>query len=582
MNSKLWWMDFPNRLRGWQRAIPYALLLFITAALYATTLHFDFVWDDNAYVLRNYRIQGFDWIHLHAIWTHTFLGHYAPVQHSFLAFVYYFSGLNPFGYHLAQLLVHAACVLLLYQLLTKVESSRVALLATLLFVVHPTNIETVAWVSETKSTLAFFFFLLSFWFFIRMRERERLQDGVLSGLFLIISVMAKINTVVAPAIYLVYDHWQGTKLRPRRWRSLAVFFLISGLFSIIHLSAFHGTPTALESEYLGGPSTHLMNLPLLLSFYLKMIVFPYPISAWEMFPAQLHWSWIVTLGWAGFVALAGLLLRAPRRIQFWSLWIFIFLLPVLQIIPFPIWVADRYLYIPAIGGFVLISGYFFQAVDRIGRWPRRTLETAMLSATLLLAWDTYSHLPNWKNDLTLWSATTPTCMTSAYCHMNLGLALLRAGIADQGMKEMIQAVEIRPSRRTLERLGDAYTLTAHDYRQAVIAYNMALEITGPSPVSEVYGKLARAQTLAGDMKSAANVIALGKKINPNDPNLWIANGFFLWKQGNWQEARLSLRRALAMVGGNAQPAELFSEFLGQPAEVKRMLLDLRSLRAGPK
>src|SRR5258706_15621212 len=130
-------------LESWHRILPYALLLSITAALYGATLYFDFVWDDFYYVLQNYGIQKPSFAALRANWTNPYFGQYAPLHISFLEVVYSFSGLEPFGYHLGQLLLHGACVCLLYRVLEKVESARVALLASFWFAVYPPNIETV-------------------------------------------------------------------------------------------------------------------------------------------------------------------------------------------------------------------------------------------------------------------------------------------------------------------------------------------------------------------------------------------------------------------------------------------------------
>jgi Flp pilus assembly protein TadD len=440
----------------------------------------------------------------------------------------------------------------------------------------------VAWVSESKSTLAFLFFLLSFWFFIRMRERERWgwPEGVLSALFLILSLLAKINTVVAPAVFLLYDYKQGATLKTLRWRSLLPFFAISGLFVLIHLRAFHGSAESMEGVYYGGFWLHFMHLPLLLAFYADMTVFPYAVSAWEMFPIQSSFNALIALGWAGLAAVVFLLSRASRSIQFWALWFFVFLLPVLQIIPFPIWVADRYLYIPLVGGLVLVSRFCLAALQRMASpWPRWAMQGAMLGAVLLLAWKTHAQLPVWRDDLSLWSATTPTCDTSSYCHLNLALALLRNGQRELGVQHMLRAVEIRPSWRVLERLGDVYTLTLRDYRQAQIAYHMALEQTGPKGSPEIYGRIARAYYLAGDLEETTRVLEAGKRNNPNDLGLWIIDGFVRWRQGNLDEARSSLRRAVAMTGGSVNPAQFFTEFLGNPREVGRMLSSLRSSEA---
>ena len=513
-------------------------------------------------------------MHIRAFWSDIYLGHYAPVQHSFLALVHHFSGLEPFGYHLGQVLIHTAVVCLVYLVVKKLETPGVALVASLLFAVHPTNVETVAWISESKSTLAFLFFLISFWFFIRLRERQHWTDGALAGLFLILSVLSKINTVVAPAIFLLYDYRQGATIRTLKWRSLSLFFAISGMFTVIHLGAFHGSTQSMEQQFYGGAGRHIMQMPLLLAFYLQQIVFPVSLSAWQMFPVQETFNWLVTLGWLGLAAMSWVLSRGNRKIQFWVLWIFVFLLPVLQIVPFPIWVADRYLYVPAIGAFVLAGIGFFNIQELLPKIPRRAWEAAILAIVLILGWRTHQHIPVWKSDRTLWEATTPTCLTSAYCHMNLGTSLLKDGQTNRGMQELIRAVEIRATPHTLQQLGEGFTFTARDYKQAIIAYKMAAELPNATP--EIHGKLARAYYLAGDLEAARAAIERGVRVSQFDPGLWIISGFVYWKQGNWDEARRSLNAALVMIGRTANPAEFFGAFMGNSAEVAKLLSDLNS------
>ncbi|HWP83960.1 MAG TPA: glycosyltransferase family 39 protein [Terriglobia bacterium] len=571
-------LDLPERAGSWGRFLPHVLLAAITFALYSSSLYFYFVWDDFPYVVNNYRIQQLNWESLRAIWTTTYLSHYAPVHHTVYVLTHAVFGLNPFGYHLVQLLLHVACVLLAYELICRLERPAVAFLAGLLFAVHPTNVETVAWISESKSTLAFFFFLISFRYFIRLRERGRWMDGLLAGLFHALSMLAKINTVVAPVIFLLYDYRSGASLKNLKWKSLLAYFSLSGIMTLVHLGAFHGGAQQIEREYMGGAGTHVLNLPLLLSFYLQMIVFPHPLSAWQMFPVEEGVTALVVLGWLGLAAMSLFLFRAGRRIQFWGLWIFVFLLPVLQIIPFNIWVADRYLYIPGIGGFVLLSELLLwlrgRLRERAAQWG---LEAAFASALLLMGWQTYRHVPIWTNDLTLWAATTPTCMTSAYCHTNLGLALLQSGQTEQGIEELRRAVEIHPHPGYLELLGDAYTMAAGNYPEALRAYQEALNRSGQEPGKAIFGKVARAHLLAGNLPQAAQAIEAGKKFNPQDPGLWIAAGIWEWKSGNTAAAREAIQKALLLSGGTPNPAGYLTEFWGKPAEVGQFLAEL-SLR----
>jgi tetratricopeptide (TPR) repeat protein len=301
-----------------------------------------------------------------------------------------------------------------------------------------------------------------------------------------------------------------------------------------------------------------------------------------MFPIQAQFNWLIALGWLGLAAVGFLLSRANRGTQFWALWFFVCLLPVLQIVPFPIWVADRYLYIPLVGGLMLVSRFLFGVLERLPRPSLRwALQTGVLAAVFSLAWKTHAHLPVWRDDLTLWEATTPTCIKSPYCNMELGLTLLQNGQTERGMRALIRSVELGGRSQMLERLGDAYTLTAQDYRQAVIAYQMAAGQEGPRRGSEIHGKLARVHYLSGNLDAAKEAVEQGKQLSPTDPGVWIANGFVLWKEGKWDEARVSLRRALALAGGTPNSARFFTEFMGRPAEVGQILADLRSSQDGP-
>ena len=576
--------DFVARPNSWDKLLPYGLLLSIAFALCAPALYYEFVWDDFYYVTTNYRVQGLTEAQLKAVWTQTYLGHYAPVHHTFLALLYQIVGAEPFGYHLAQLLLHLACVLLLYGVLARIESPRIALLASLLYSVHPTGVETVAWVSETKSTLALLFFLLSFVAFLRLRERESWGAGVLCALFLALSLLAKINTVVAPAIFLLWDYRQRRPFDRKTVASLACFFLISVLMAAVHMASFMGTQWVGESGYYGGLGVHLMNLPLFIFFYIQMTLVPHPLSAWYVFPVTLEFTAALAVLWIALMALSGFLLRSDRRIQFWGLWFLAFLAPVLQVIPFGIWVADRYLYVPIIGLCVLASGFCFHLLDRSRRdWHRWGLQAAACAVLVTFAWRTAARLPVWKDDLTLWETTYPTCPNSAYCAENLGLALLQAGQPQRGGDLLVRAVTLRPAPNYMVNLADALTLNARNYPEAIRFYQLALAdplaAHGNLPwVTDAYAGLARAQMLQGSLDAAAAAIETGKSMNPGNPRLWVAEGFLHWKRGDLEAARRALNVSLTMTGQRARYASFLTYYWGDAADVGELLGDLRAAR----
>ena len=571
MNRRISFFDLPEQLHSWQKLIPYAVLLSVTFAVYGTTVYFQFVWDDAYYIARNFRIQELSLERLGAIWTGTYLGHYAPMHMTVLALLHSVSGMDPFGYHLAQVVIHAASLCLLYHLLSKMESPRIAFLASLLFAVYPPNMETVAWVSESKSTLAFFFFLLSFWFFLRLRETGKWNYGFWCGLLLTLSMLSKINTVVAPAIFLLWDYRQGS-LTKERIRSLAAFFLLSAAFVGTHLASFYSSPQTEGASYYLSVWVHLMNLPRFVLFYVQMIVFPHPTSAWRMFPIYEAWNWTLVAAWMGLFALLWLLSRGNRMARFWGLWFLIFLAPVLQLFPFGIWVADRYLYIPAVGAFVLASRGFFWIRERARNFaPGWGFEVVMGSVLLLLGWSAATHVPVWRNNVALWEATTPGCDTSAYCHVSLGAALLEDGQTERGIREMIRAVELRDAAGYLMRLGDAYTTFAQDYRQAVVAYNAALSKTPVPMRAELYAKLSRAYFLGGDFPQARGALEAAMESNPREPSLWVVQAFLAWKEGNLAESRESLGQALLLAGRPPDVGGYLYGVWGNAMKVREML-----------
>jgi protein O-mannosyl-transferase len=546
MSAATSFFNFPERLHSWQKLLPYAVLLSVTAAVYGATLYYRFVWDDIYYIGRNFRVQELSLERLGVIWSTTHLGHYAPVHITFLALVHAIAGLNPFGYHLAQLLLHAACLCILYGLLSRMESPRIAFISCLLFAVYPPNIETVAWISESKSTLAFLFFLLSFWFFVRLRETGKYSDGLFCGLFLALSMLSKINTVVAPAVFLLWDYRKGTLTRDRI-RSLSAFFLLSAAFVGIHLVSFYGMEVE-GASYYGSFWVHVMNLPRVLWFYVRMILFPSPPSAWRMFPVYDAWNWTLIAAWVGLFALLVVLSRGNRVVRFWGLWFLVFLAPVLQLFPFGIWVADRYLYIPAIGAFVLAAMAFFWLLDRIPSVVvLRAAEMTLAGVIMLLGSTARAYVPIWRDNVTLWQATTPGCDTSAYCHVSLGAALIEDGQLERGIPELIRAVELRDATGYLTQLGDAYTL-ARDFRQAPIAYEAAISKTPAAARAPLYAKLSRAYLIAGDLAQARVALDAGIESSSREPSLWVTKAFLAWKENDAAAARAALEKALQLAG----------------------------------
>jgi protein O-mannosyl-transferase len=579
--------DFPERITGRQLFLPYLLLLSITLALFGSTVYYNFVWDDFHYVLENTRIQGLSLANLKAIWTRPYFSQYAPFHISFLAVIHSISGLKPFGYHLSQVLLHSACVFLLYAVIRRTESARIAFLASLLFAVYPPGVETVAWISETKSTLAFLFFLLSFLFYRRSRQAGRWRDELLCGLFFALSLLSKLSTVFAPLIFLADARIEPARSQSKSNRLIACLFLLSAAAvaiqfavrrSLLDTSHTLGDSSILDAASafpayatIGDFQVRLLNFPRLILFYLRMLIVPVPLSAWHMFRVYEGFNLWVAASWIALIGLLWILYRSPRRFQFWQLWFYIFLAPVLQLVANPIWVADRYLYVPAVGGFVIGAKLYFHALDRLkNRGMRLAWESAMAAVVIAFGWLTVRYVPVWRNDLTLWKETIETCPTSAYCHHDFGVALLGNGYGRLAVQELYRSVQLRPDPSYMVDLGDAYADGLANYPKAILAYQTAIKL-GVHQLPGLWARLARAYFRSGQMEQANRALAAAGQNSPSDPELLVVRAFVSWKEGDLEAARGAIRLALAATGGRLDAPNLLRTYWGNATEAAQLL-----------
>ncbi|HEY6838921.1 MAG TPA: hypothetical protein VI389_09280, partial [Geobacteraceae bacterium] len=141
---------------------PAVTLLVIAVAVFGRTLGHDFLtnWDDHTYVTHNETIRGITSGHLKAAFTSLYVGNYAPVQIISYMLDYTLWGLRPAGFHGTNLILHALNGLLVYLFVFRISGRRAwAFPAAVLFLVHPAQVESVAWISQRKNLLAMLFFL---------------------------------------------------------------------------------------------------------------------------------------------------------------------------------------------------------------------------------------------------------------------------------------------------------------------------------------------------------------------------------------------------------------------------------------
>ncbi len=325
---------------------------------------------------------------------------YSPVQLLIHAVAWSAFGSETTGHHVVNVLFHTAASLLLIPLFMRSGIHRVAaVLGGVVFLVHPANVEAVAWISQLKSVSSLTLSLAALLVFPKRRAFG-------TALFLLALLTKPTAAFALPVAALL--SWTQDDHIPWHW--FAVWFLAFVVFSFVELSV-HQRSGAAEGVLYATPFVLVMTIGGLAARYLLMASTSFGVSAFhEPQPIQSYFDpwWLCSLaalpllGWRLVATLRG---RRPE-IAFW-VWALVSFVPVSQIFPFLYPLADRYLYfiLPGLLGGALLAGqsaarYFWPGSDarRRAAWVGIALGVALCGA---FAAHAHSRARIWRFSATL-------------------------------------------------------------------------------------------------------------------------------------------------------------------------------------
>ncbi len=247
------------------------LLGLASFAVFFPALSNQFVnWDDDLMLVDNPYYRGLGWVQLRWMFTTFHNGHFQPLSWITLGFDYLLWGMDPFGYHLTNIILHSINTILFYfvcrLLLSKISASALkeaswplaasAALAAIFFALHPLRVESVVWATERRDVLSGSFFLAAIYFYLRAHEsaasssKSRPRWFALAIAAQMLSLMAKATAITLPLILVILDIYPLQRLRGtvRGWfgadsRPVLVekspFLLLSLIFGLAALWAQH-------------------------------------------------------------------------------------------------------------------------------------------------------------------------------------------------------------------------------------------------------------------------------------------------------------------------------------------------------
>ena len=469
------------------------------------------------------------------------------------------------GYHLANLLLHIGCVVLVLKILRFLRVPG-AELAAMIFALHPVNVETVAWISERKNTLSGFFALAATLWYLRFDEdREgREKDGphrcdysnygFAIGLF-VLGLLSKTAIVTVPLAWLVILWWKRGVLSFRRDVVLVVPFLV--------LSVAAGLMTSWFEYGNIGYKTRILDLSFLdrcliagRAFWFQLshllwpsnLIFVYP--RWNINPND-WWQYLFPLSAVGLLAILWSVRRWSRAPLAGVLVYLVVLLPSLGFlnIYFFIYsfVADHWQYLACLGiivpcasGIVVLAG----RTDQYRAWLEPAIILMVGGALFVLTWQQSRMYTDIETLYRMTIERNPACWMA---QVNLGNILYRENRIPEAMELFNQASRIKPAVAHYS-IGNALIQKGRTV-EAIEEYRQALRID--RDYAEAHNNLASALLLTNRASEAIGEFEQALRINPAYAEAQNNLGNALIRVGRVSEAIEHFEQALRMTPASA-------------------------------
>ena len=561
--------------------------------------------DDSVYVYENAYVQsGLNWNSIGQAFSFSselaeLSCHWHPVTWLSLMLDYQIFGLNPFGYHLVNLLFHIISTILLFLILHRMTKKLwPSAFVAALFAIHPLHVESVAWIAERKDVLSTFFWMLTMGAYSYYVEHPGLRRYFLVLLFFALGLMAKPMLVTLPFVLLLLDYWplqrfgeikpdhkvqtevfkpvtsdkqkkksktkQAIKetlevkkpadpeykwslIYPLLWEKVPLFILAILSSIVTYVAAQSGGLKSIEAFPLG---VRIGNAFISYIAYIGKMIWPSNLAVFYPYPTLLvPWQVLgsVLLLIAITVAVFRMVKRSPYLATGW-LWYIGTLVPVIGILQAGGQaMADRYTYIPLIGLFIMVA---WGVPDLLKKWNHRKeiLLTSSALSILCLSIITWTQVGYWQDSITLFNHILKVTDNNWLAYNSRGVAYKDLGNYKQAIEDYGRAIEIKPGYAdAYNNRGLAYNGLGN-YSQAIEDLNRAIEFKPRN--AEAYNNRGIAFKGLGNYRQAIEDYGRAIEIRPGYADAYNNRGNAYNGLGNYRQAIEDYGKAIEIKPGH--------------------------------
>jgi len=532
------------------------LIVLLTTIIFLTGINNSFTyWDDNVYITENPYIKN---LNLKTIFTAVYSDHYHPFTTLTNAIEYKLFGLNPKIYHLNNILLHLINIILVFILIKYISlNTKISIITSLLFAIHPMHVESVIWLSERKDVLYTMFYLSSLIFYTKYLKQNynSKKNIIIAFLLFICSLLSKSTAVTLPILILLLTYYLNKKITKKDISLIIPFFLLSLLFGIIAIKTQHNN---IEIPHI--INQYSLTQKILIStytiyFYISRFIIPYNLSALHPFPPiKNNFLPIEYYIAPAFIALLIILVifyskKYKQIVLFGFLFFIITLSPFLQIIPITkAIVAERYTYISYIGLSFIVS-YFLIKLTEILHIKKILMFFIPYMIFLLIT--TLLQIKVWKNDEALWSKVLKIYPFSSIANYNMSFTKFMFKDYNNAL------IFLNNTIKNDSLYVDAYLnrgiikVLQGNYQEAIKDFNKILTISNDKNILEAaYINKAKCYLNMNSYQKALESIKLALQINPLNDICWNELGNIFLKYNKIKDAIKSFSIAIAINNKN--------------------------------
>lgn len=509
-------------------------IVVLTLATYLPAIDAGYVWEDDVYVTDNLTLRSLDG--LRKIWLEpTASPQYYPLVFTSYWIEYHLQGLNPRGYHLVNIALHAITALLVWKTLRQLGVPG-AFLAAALFAVHPVHVESVAWITERKNVLAGVFALLALSAWLTYLASARARDTRVALLWFICALCSKTAVLPLPVVLLLITWWR----RPDRLRTaighLVPFVMIAALFAL--QTAWREQMDEQVGESLASFSAvdRFLIAGRALCFYVSKLVWPLDLTTiyprWQV-DASEPWQYAFPITAISIVAILWWLRRPLGKGPLIAVLTFaVGLVPVLGLVDFNFmklaFVADHLQYLPSIGVLALIaSAAVVLATDARSRLnvpsPIPTVLTAVGIAGLSLC--SWHQSQIYLDNSTLWRNNLLHNPRAWWAHHNLGWELAQRGNLEEAVQHLQASAHINPNRAEIHNNLGVVLVRLGRVQEALSALRQAANLNPDYASARFNLGVTLVQTRNAAEATAHLEAAARLQPNSADSRLWLGRAY---------------------------------------------------------